>query len=135
MDFDPPNALTNNAPRTGENMMGVKKETPNRPYFLQNVTNLLFLLLNSFRFLLKILSIQFLSPGPKEETTNTEVIIPEIVSKVVSQKLSPKAIPMVGPPINLNMLIKKTVTYFPIIVITIITIQRYMYNRHRSKVE
>jgi hypothetical protein len=104
--FDPPKAFTSNAPITGEKTTGVRKETPKRPYFFQNETNLLFRLVKSFLFLLKILSIQFLNPGPNVEIISTEVIIPIIVRPTVSQNVSPKAIPIAGPPINLNILAK-----------------------------
>ena len=104
--FDPPKALTSNAPSTGEKTTGVKKETPKRPYFFQNVTNLLFRFVKSFLFLLNILSIQFLNPGPKVEIITTEVIIPIIVRPTVSQNVRPNAIPIAGPPINLNILAK-----------------------------
>ena len=37
--LQPPTVLTINAPTTGDSSIGVRKETPNMPYFRQNTTN------------------------------------------------------------------------------------------------
>lgn len=133
--FDPSNALTSNAPITGEKTTGVRKETPKRPYFFQKETNLLFRLVNNFLFLLNILSIHFLNPGPNVDMIRMVVIIPIIVIPTVSQNVRPNAIPMAGPPINLNILAKKTDKYLAITDKINITRQHYMYNIYKSIVK
>ena len=119
----------------GEKIIGVRNETPNKPYFFHNVTNLLFLFVNNFLFLLNTLSNHLLNPGPKVERIITVVIIPNIVTITVSQKVNPNAIPIVGPPTNLNILARNTDRYFAKTDKTKITIQQYTYNTYRLGVK
>lgn len=59
--------------------------------------------------------IQFLNGFPIKLTIRkTVVIIPSIVSKAVSNMLNPEATPSSGPPINFNILVRKTMRYLRI---------------------
>ena len=111
--FDPPNALTRSDPNIGEKTTGVRNETPNTPYFRQIKTNLLFLLVNTFLFLLNFDIIHRLNPRPKKEIILTVLIMPKTVNIMVSSNVKPTAVPIVGPPTNFNMLIKYTDMYLP----------------------
>lgn len=130
--LDPPNALTNKVPTIGENNTGVRKETPNNPYFLQKTTNFLFLFENIFLSLLNILFSQFLNRGPKKDIMSTVVIIPNIVVITVSRNDNPTAAPTVGPPTNFSILTRYTVKYLPIPDNIESTIQLYMCNIYKS---
>jgi len=108
----PPIVVTNNVPTTGENIIGVRNETPKMPYFRHKVTNVLFRLLNTFLFLVNLLRTQLRILSPAKVRITTVVIIPKLVSRAVSKTVNPAAIPVVGPKINLKELNRYTDRYF-----------------------
>ena len=92
----------------GENITGVRNETPKIPYFLQNTTKRLLPLVKRFFSRLKNLLKNARNPGPKEVIDTTVVIIPNVDITAVSTAPSPSVGPSAGPTKNLIMLIKNT---------------------------
>ena len=82
--------------------MGVRKDTPKRPYFFHIPTNRLFFLVNFFLFRLNMAGRLFLNLLLVKIITL--VIIPATVISTVSPQDNPDAGPMVGPAMNLTML-------------------------------
>src|SRR5690606_425626 len=87
---------------------GVSAATPASPYFLQILTNFLFLSEKRLLRLKYLLMMYFLISSPKKANARTTVIIPATVVRMVVTIFSLARYPPTGPRINLSILEKYT---------------------------
>jgi hypothetical protein len=97
-----PNETRINVPPIGVRKIGVANAIPISPYFFQRVTIDLDRLLKTGLFFLILNARKDLIRKPSIVNKRTLVIIPETLTRIISQKPYPAADPRTGPAINLK---------------------------------